>query len=231
MKLKLLCLSILSLIIPSLSNAQGFAPNVPPINSIITWEGQYEPKIEDDPEEEWDYEDSGEIEIESATEFSGGTYQYEKTGLNTATIHFQAEDEEGEVEEGTMLIRFTSLTGGTYTSSGTYVSYFDEDGNPVEETYKTAGEFEFSFLMIASGNMPRLKVGTKYSQKLKATGGNSPYIWSVTKGKLPIGLKLDKTGEIMGTPKKAGRSTFTVKVTDRNKTTATKELTLRSYKP
>lgn len=227
MKLKLLYLSLISLILSSLSNAQGLAPQFLPTGSEITWEGFYEGVTEDD----YGDEDSGRISVESRTIFNDGegTYQYLKTGSNTATINFEIGDE--EFQHGSLTIKFTSTTGGTYTATGTYSVYGGEDGELIEKTYTASGTFEFSFLMISSGNMPRLKVGTKYSQKLKATGGNPVYVWSITKGKLPIGLKLEKNGKISGIPKKAGRSTVTVKVTDRNRTTATKELTLRCYKP
>ena len=226
MKLQRLYLAIITLILSSLSNAQGLAPQFLPTGSEITWEGNYEGVTEDD----YGDEDSGRISVESRTIFNDGegTYQYLKTGSNTATINFEIGDE--EFQHGSLTINFTSTNGGTYTATGTYSVYGGEDGELIERTYKASGTFEFSFLMISSGNMPRLKVGTKYSQKLKATGGNPVYVWSITKGKLPIGLKLEKTGKISGIAKKVGSSTFTVKVTDRNRTTTTKELTLRSYK-
>jgi Putative Ig domain len=225
-KLKLLYLSVLSLIVPCLSNAQGFAPNFPPINSILTWEGQYDKPITSNPEKVGSYQDYGEIEVQSSTEFSNGYYEYKKTGLNTATLNFWGRDK----KNGIILINFNSLNSGTYTSSGTYQSYIGISRVPVELTYKASGKFKFSFLTILFGTAPRLKVGTNYFQKLKAKGGNPPYVWSITRGKLPSGLTLEKTGRISGSAKKVGRATFTIKVTDREKTTATQELTLRSYK-
>jgi hypothetical protein len=59
---------------------------------------------------------------------------------------------------------------------------------------------------------------TEYSATLTSSGGNPPYKWSVSSGKLPKGLHLDKsTGVISGRPKKAdsGTYTFTVKVVDK----------------
>ena len=226
MKLQRLYLAIITLMISSLSNAQGLAPQFLPTGSEITWEGNYEGVTEDD----YGDEDSGRISVESRTTFNDGegTYQYLKTGSNTATINFQIGDE--EFQHGSLTINFTSTTGGTYTATGTHSVYGGEDGELIEKTYTASGSFEFSFLMVSSGNLPRLQVGVTYTQRLKASGGNPVYVWSITKGKLPMGLKLENTGKISGVPKKAGRATFTVKVTDRNRTTATKELTLRSYK-
>ena len=54
--------------------------------------------------------------------------------------------------------------------------------------------------------------GTKFSGAISATGGTSPYHFSLRFGSLPAGLTLDKTsGAITGTPTKAGASDFTVR--------------------
>ncbi|MCC7201677.1 MAG: putative Ig domain-containing protein [Nitrospirae bacterium] len=48
-----------------------------------------------------------------------------------------------------------------------------------------------------------------------ATGGVSPYTWSLVSGALPAGLILDaQSGVVSGTPVKPGKYTFTVRVTD-----------------
>ena len=65
-------------------------------------------------------------------------------------------------------------------------------------------------------------VGTLYSVFLSASGGVSPYSWSVSTGSLPTGLFLNSaTGEIFGTPSAIGGPTgFTVSVTDSASTPA-----------
>ncbi len=63
-----------------------------------------------------------------------------------------------------------------------------------------------------------------YSQTLAATGGASPYTWSVTAGALPGGLTLASNGSLTGTPNAAGTFNFTVQVTDSNHATATAPL-------
>jgi hypothetical protein len=63
--------------------------------------------------------------------------------------------------------------------------------------------------------LPSATVGLSYSATLEASGGTSPYSWSITSGSLPGGLKLDATtGVISGIPTAAGTSDFTVIVTD-----------------
>ena len=67
-------------------------------------------------------------------------------------------------------------------------------------------------------------VGTAYSQTLSATGGTSPYTWSIGSGTLPAGLILSSTGTISGIQPTCTATPITFKVTDSNSTTATKSL-------
>jgi hypothetical protein len=64
--------------------------------------------------------------------------------------------------------------------------------------------------------LPNGQTGAAYSSTLAATGGVSPYTWSLTSGTLPAGLTLDaSTGAITGTPSAAVASTpLTFKATD-----------------
>jgi hypothetical protein len=61
-----------------------------------------------------------------------------------------------------------------------------------------------------------------YSQTVAATGGVSPYTYSISAGTLPAGLTISSsTGAITGTPTTVGSNSFTVKVTDSQGTPAT----------
>ncbi|WP_267555566.1 putative Ig domain-containing protein, partial [Rhizobium rhizogenes] len=57
-------------------------------------------------------------------------------------------------------------------------------------------------------------VGTGYSQTLAASGGATPYSYSITSGALPAGLTLSSSGTLSGTPTAGGTFNFTVKATD-----------------
>jgi hypothetical protein len=84
-----------------------------------------------------------------------------------------------------------------------------------------------SNLVLETSSLPEGIVGLAYSQTLAAIGGTSPYTWSVTKGTLPAGLKLQSSsGVISGTLTTAGSSTFTVQVKDSGKQSATAALTI-----
>lgn len=64
--------------------------------------------------------------------------------------------------------------------------------------------------------LPAGTVGTAYSQQFAASGGTSPYTWSVATGStLPAGLTLSSTGLLSGTPTAAVSSaSFGITVTD-----------------
>ena len=70
-------------------------------------------------------------------------------------------------------------------------------------------------LVLTTTSLPGGTVGVAYSQALAATGGSTPYAWSLAAGTLPAGLTLNTTtGVIAGTPTTAGTSSFTARVAD-----------------
>jgi hypothetical protein len=69
-------------------------------------------------------------------------------------------------------------------------------------------------LAVTTRELPRGSVGTTYSQPLGASGGQTPYTWSIQSGNLPEGLLLNQTGVIAGTPERAGSFSFVLRVTD-----------------
>jgi hypothetical protein len=71
-------------------------------------------------------------------------------------------------------------------------------------------------LHVTTTSLPSGAAKTAYSTTLAAIGGNVPYKWSVSSGRLPTGLHLKKsTGVISGKPRASGAYIFTVKVVDK----------------
>ena len=68
---------------------------------------------------------------------------------------------------------------------------------------------------------PGAEVGAAYSDTLTATGGTTPYTWSVNAGSLPAGITLTSAGVLAGTPTTAGSFAFSVNVIDSNNGIAT----------
>jgi hypothetical protein len=84
-------------------------------------------------------------------------------------------------------------------------------------------------LVVSTSSLPAGTVGTAYSSTLTATGGTTPFSWSVSVGSLPPGLTLNgPSGAIAGAPTQSGTSNFTVQVRDSEASpqTATKALSL-----
>ncbi len=79
-----------------------------------------------------------------------------------------------------------------------------------------------SGLIINTVTLPKATVGIKYTQALSASGGKSPYTWSLLSGKLPDGITFSpSTGVFSGTPTKAVEAGFSVQVKDAEGTPAT----------
>ena len=68
---------------------------------------------------------------------------------------------------------------------------------------------------ITTGSLPDGIMNASYSASLAASGGTTPYTWSITSGPLPAGLVLNaNSGVITGTPTSAGMWSFTIQVRD-----------------
>jgi hypothetical protein len=78
--------------------------------------------------------------------------------------------------------------------------------------------------VFSNSTPPGGVVGAAYSFMFAATGGKTPYSWTVVQGSgnLPTGTALNSsTGVLSGTPTAAGTFNFTVQVKDANATAAT----------
>src|SRR6202007_2307218 len=73
-------------------------------------------------------------------------------------------------------------------------------------------------LAITTTSLSSATAGTAYSNPLNATGGKSPYSWTLSSGALPGGITLQATGSLSatlsGTPSNSGQFNFTIQVTD-----------------
>jgi hypothetical protein len=76
-------------------------------------------------------------------------------------------------------------------------------------------------LKITTGNLPQGQQGDTYSEVFSATGGTTPYLWSISAGTPPAGIAMNVNGDFAGMPTAPGTSSFTVTVTDAAAKTAT----------
>lgn len=84
-----------------------------------------------------------------------------------------------------------------------------------------------SFLAIAAQELDPAVLKSEYSVQVEALHGREPYVFKRQSGTIPSGLTLNaSTGELSGTPSRAGNYTFSLQVTDAIGNTATRQFTL-----
>jgi len=82
-------------------------------------------------------------------------------------------------------------------------------------------------LAITTTALPNGSLNAIYTATLAASGGVTPYTWSIDSGALPTGLSLaGSTGVLSGTPTATGTFNFTARVTAANGQSATKPLSI-----
>ena len=135
----------------------------------------------------------------------------------------------GKLPDGTKLTYSGTKAAilGTLTKAGTYTFTLK-----VKDKNGAASRKKFTIKVTQTtltGTIPATATtGSTFTFKPKASGGASPYSWSVSSGNLPNGLTLNaSTGKISGTLTKAGTFKFTLKAKDKKGAAATKSFTLK----
>jgi hypothetical protein len=133
----------------------------------------------------------------------------------------------GALPAGLSLAPATGVISGTPSASGAFnftVRATDAAGGTATRPLTIT---VYSILTVTTLSLPDAQVGSPYSQSVVASGGLSPYAWSLSAGTLPAGLTLDSaTGAVAGTPSASGTFNFTLRVTDTLAGTATKALSI-----
>ena len=116
-----------------------------------------------------------------------------------------------------------AINAGLNSASGLTGITTDLAGNP--RFYNTGlvdmGAYEYQAApnpspVLSNPTVSTATVGVGFSQNFTASGGVSPYSYSLASGILPTGLSLSTTGILSGTPTQTGSFTLTVRVTDVN---------------
>jgi hypothetical protein len=122
----------------------------------------------------------------------------------------------------------SGLLSGTPSAGGTFnftVTATDNNGCTGSQPY-TLHITGCSTITISPSTLPDDTVGIIYNQTISASGGTSPYSFTVTSGLLPSGVTLSSAGVLSGTPTGSGTSSFTVTATDASACTGNQSYSL-----
>src|SRR5256712_5659116 len=136
----------------------------------------------------------------------------------------------GSLPPGLSLDSSTGVISGVPTSTGSYaftVEVSDPPSFPQKSKKNLNATVQPKTLQITTSGLPSGQVQAAYSAALAASGGTTPYSWSVSLGSLPAGLSLNaSTGAISGTPTQSGTFSFTIQVNDSGSKTAQQALNI-----
>jgi serine protease len=133
----------------------------------------------------------------------------------------------GTLPAGLALDPVSGAVTGTPTAAGSYAFTVQ-----VTDDFDQSDTQELTIAVspppiVETASLPAANVGVPYGATLLASGGTTPYSWSLSAGSLPPGLALAAaTGAITGTPTAAGTFPFTALVTDALGATDTADLSI-----
>jgi hypothetical protein len=123
----------------------------------------------------------------------------------------------GQLPTGLNLASSSGVISGTPGQAGSFtftIQVMDGSSVIVSKNY-TINIVNPTPLKITGSALPGGTVDAPYSATITASGGKTPYQWSLTSGQLPNGVTLNSsTGAISGTPTTAGPYLFDIQVTD-----------------
>jgi uncharacterized protein YhjY with autotransporter beta-barrel domain len=125
----------------------------------------------------------------------------------------------------TGLVYYTNNGDGSTSDSFSIIDGEDLSVIPFTVTVQQAGP------SVTTTTLPAPVIGTAYSRSLAASGGSTPYTWSLTGGALPAGLTLSSAGVISGTPTQAGSFNPVFTVTDSANRTASRTIAVNVSAP
>src|SRR5438552_1165340 len=145
---------------------------------------------------------------------AGQTASFSVAATGTAPLNYQWK-KNGVAVNGASSSTFSTPATSSSDNGGQFtVLVSNSAGSVTSSTAILTVNASIPPLQVASSQLPGGTAGSAYSATLSASGGTSPYSWSVSSGTLPTGLSLSSSGTLSGTPTVAGAFPFTVAVKD-----------------
>jgi hypothetical protein len=163
-------------------------------------------------------QNSGSLQVTSAS-LAGGTVGVSYSATLTAAggmTPYTWSLASGALPAG-LALSAGGVISGTPTAAGSFtfrVQVVDSSAPQQSAQQQFTLVVDTTPLNLTTASLPGGVVGTAYSATVTATGGATPYAFTVTAGTLPDGLSLSTGGALTGTPTAVGMSTFTITVTD-----------------
>jgi hypothetical protein len=134
----------------------------------------------------------------------------------------------GSLPPGLTLDSAGSISGSP-TSAGTFTFAAQASDSSGLTANKNLSITVGAALVLETKSLADASLSAAYAQSLRASGGTSPYTWSVTAGALPDGIRLESTrGLLNGTAGAAGTFTFTIRVTDSTSVFTERQFTIET---
>ncbi|WP_131539330.1 beta strand repeat-containing protein, partial [Pedobacter nototheniae] len=146
--------------------------------------------------------------------FKGVAYPNQTIGIVSGGVPPYTFSYSGTLPPGLSLSPTTGLISGTPNSIGTF-NFTVMATSACSSTGFQPFSIVIKEIVVSPTTLANPTVGQAYAQTVTATGGVTPYTYSILSGALPAGLTLSpSTGNISGTPTAAGTFNFTVNATD-----------------
>ncbi len=154
--------------------------------------------------------------------YSAQAVQFTASVANTSNLAVTWSASPGVVSSSGAYTSPTVTRNTTATITATSVA------DPTKSGTATLTIVPTSQISITTATLAGAAAGAAYSVSLAATGGTTPYTWSLASGTWPTGITLQGNGLISGTTSQTGNFNITAKVSDSSGSaqTATKPLTL-----
>jgi uncharacterized repeat protein (TIGR03803 family) len=166
----------------------------------------------------------------------GAVFQINTDGSGYQVLHtfeYPIVSDDGSLPFGNPIVVGSDLYGMTF-QGGSTLPYGSEDGGTIFELTLSGSSGTgggTAPTITTTSPLPGGELDVAYRQQLESSGGEAPYTWAVSAGKLPAGLALSTSGLLSGKPTAGATAGITIKVTGHDKLSSSKAFILTIEAP